>query len=330
MLTDRSAELLAALRRTFPHWHCTLDGEHVLLTYGNSAHGHRPRRHPQSWSTMLATLADACSMHDIRYCAPLPLSGLGDAELTFSAVQGLDPYLKYGQNHVHARGFIPQPVVRFTGQRDEHGALLPGLATSFVNLSIVEPINTVDEHTGLIDAWIGALSQLGFHVQHLTISGHIAVWHRASVAGITLRFHHEGRELGDAVLLWNRDDQRKLATDIGSGLERLAWLLTHRAWGGLVHGGLAEHGDIRLLDAARTATLIVGAGIRPAPRGPGSAVRRLLRSEAARSSVLGVSQIVRCSHAYWSGIQPLPVPWPEVCRTLDTEIFDQTQSREAP
>lgn len=317
MLTGRPAELLAALRRAFPRWACTLDGDHLTLTYGSAAHPYRPPRRPPTWSQMLTTLTDACAARGIPRGRLLPLHGLGDAELTFSAVQALDPYLKHGQRHVHTRGFLPQPVVRFTGQRDEHGALLPGFATSFVNISIVEPITTVHEHAALIDTWIGTLSHLGFHAQHLTISGSLATWHRTPVAGITLRFHHQDRELGDAVLLWNHQDPSKLATDIGSGLERLAWLRTHQSWTTVVYDTFAQQADPRTLDAVRTATLIVGTGIHPAPHGPGNAIRRLLRPEHADG--LGLSRIVRWAHDYWSTIQPLPVPWHEVCRILDTE-----------
>ncbi|WP_162830105.1 hypothetical protein [Amycolatopsis palatopharyngis] len=322
MLTGRSAELLAALQQTFPTWKCTLDGDQVTLVYGRVTNAFRPPRRSPSLPEMLTTLTEACTAHGIQRHHPLPLRGLEDAELTFSAVQALDPYLKHTQHHVHAHGFLPQPVVRFTGERDEHGALLPGFATSFVNVSIVEPIATVREHATLIDAWIGVLSRLGFHAQHLTISGKLPVWHRAAVAGITLRIHHESRELGDAVLLWNRENPSKLATDIGSGLERMAWLLTQRDWDQVVYGTLAEHVSLRVLDAVRTATLIVGSGIDLAPRGPGNAIRRLLRREVTCQGSLGLSRIVRWAHAYWTGIAPLPMPWAEVCRILDSELLD--------
>lgn len=319
MLTGRSAELLAALRRAFPRWDCILDGDHVTLTYGSATPTYQPPRRPPSWPEMIATLTDACSAHGIQRGRLLPLRGLDDAELTFSAVQALDPYLKHRQRDVLTRGFVPQPVVRFTGPRDADGALLPGFATSFVNVSIIEPIEAVHEHAALIDTWISTLSRLGFHARHLTISGRLAVWHRAPVSGITLHFHHEDRELGDAVLLWNHEDPSQLATDIGSGLERLAWLLTCQDWDKVVHGTLADLADRRALDAMRTATLIVGSGIHPAPRGPGNAVRRLLRSGVGRTGSLGFSRIVRSAHAYWSAIEPLAVPWPEVCCSLDAE-----------
>jgi hypothetical protein len=136
----------------------------------------------------------------------------------------------------------------------------------------------------------------------------------------TMRFRHEQLTIGDAVLLWNTEDPSLLATDIGSGLERLAWTLTRRSWPETVYGRLAAHADARVLDAIRTATLIVGSGINPAPRGPGSAVRRLLRAESGRiGGDLGLSRVVRWAHQYWSLVTPLPVPWPEVCRVLDTE-----------
>lgn len=316
MLIGRSAELLAALRRTFPRWNCTLDGDRLTLAYGRNHTPFRPPRRPRDWATMLDTLAGACAANGIRSCPPLPLRGLDDAELTFSAVQALDPYLKHRQHHVHGHGYLPQPVVRFTGDREEHGALLPGFATSFVNTSIVEPIRTVDDHTGLLDSWISALSALGFHARHLTISGTLAVWHRPPVDGITLRIHHEGRELGDAVLLWHHDEPNRLATDIGCGLERLAWLLSGRSWADVVYAPIANKATPQVLDAVRTATLIVGSGIRPAPRGPGSAVRRLLRKH---NGGLGLSSVVRWAHSYWSLTAALPVPWPEVCRVIDTE-----------
>jgi hypothetical protein len=321
VLTDHAAELLAVLRRAFPRWACDLDGDRVTFTYGLGSTAYQPPRRTPSWSELLATMTDACATYGIARVRPLPLRGLGDAELTFSAVQALDPYLKRRQHLAHRQGFIPQPVVRFTGHRDQRGALLPGFATSFVNTSIVQPINDLSQHAALIDAWLGVLSRLSFHTRHLTITGRLATWQRPPVAGITLRFHHDDLTLGDAVLLWNRDDPARLATDIGSGLERLAWALTRRPWPEILHRTLATQADLQILDSVRTSTLIVGSGITPASRGPGNAVRRLLRPVASGAATLGLSRLVRCAHTYWSQVTPLPVPWPEVCRVLDEEAL---------
>lgn len=321
MLTGRSAELLDALRHALPSWECALDGDRVTFTK-RSGRPYRPPLRPRSWADLLATLEAACAERGIARAHPLPLRGLNDAELTFSAVQALDPYLKHHQHHTYGTGFFAQPVVRLTGQRDEHGTLRPGFATSFVNTSVVQPIRTVEEHAALIDAWLGVLSRLGFHAQHLATTGSLSMWHRAPVCGITLRFHHGELTFGDAVLLWNADAPAFLATDIGSGLERLRWALTRRPWLEVVYGALADQVDSRVLDAVRTSTLITGSGISPSPRGPGSTVRRLLRAEAERIGGLGLSRVIRWAHEYWSLSQPLPVPWPEVCRVLDAEAVD--------
>jgi hypothetical protein len=319
VLTGYASELLTAFRETFPRWDCAFDDGHMVASYRARRTGYRPPRRSPSWAELLTTISEACASYGIGHAEPLPLCGLGDAELTFSAVQALDPYIKRCQQHVYRRGFLPQPVVRFTGPRDQHGALLPGFATSFVNTSVVQPINAVAEHAELTDAWVGVLSRIGFHARHLTITGHLASWQRPPVAGITLWFRHEELTLGDAVLLWNRDDPSRLATDIGSGLERLAWALTRRSWPETLYGSLAAHADIAALDAIRTATLIVGAGIHPGPRGPGSLVRRLLRQVPDSTGSWGLSRVVRWAHAYWSQMAPLPVPWPQICQTLETE-----------
>lgn len=320
MLSPHAAELLDALRKTLTGWDCSLDGNHVSFIRARGTHPYQPPRHAPSWPKLLRVLSDACGDRDISRGRPLPLRGPHGAELTFSAVQALDPYLKHRYEHVHGHGFIPQPVVRLTGPRDQYDTLQPGYSTSFVNISIVEPISSIVEHAALTDAWLGALSRLGLHTQHITITGSLEVWNRSPVSGITLRFFHDNRELGDAVLLWNDQDPSKLATDIGSGLERLAWIMTGRPWEELVYGPLAGQAHSRILDALRTATLVVGTGITPDSRGPGSVARRLLQSGAEEFPALGTSRIIRWAHHYWSQLTPLPVPWPEVCRIVDAEV----------
>jgi hypothetical protein len=320
VLTEQATELLATFQRTLRTWDRTISGDRIAFRRTNNG-PYRPPRHAPSWQQLLEVLNAACTHHGIVRNLPLPLRGLDDADLTFSAVQALDPYVKRQQPRTYRSGFLAQPVVRFTGDRDEHGALREGFLTSFVNVSIVQPIATVDEHVALINTWLSFLSRLGFHMRHIEITGKLTTWRRYEVAGITLRFRHGELTLGDAVLLWNANDPTFLATDIGSGLERLRWALTRRPWPETVYGALAQGANTGSLDALRTATLIAGSGIRPGPRGPGSAVRRLLRGTESRMGVFGLSRIVRWAHEYWSLTQPLPVPWPEVCRILEAEVF---------
>lgn len=320
MLTGRAADLLGSLRRTLPSWSCALDGDRVIFSRTGGTPYVPPRRR-RTWRELLARMETACAEGGIPRASPLPLQGLGDAALTFSAVQALDPYLKRRQPYVYGAGFLPQAVVRLNGDRDHLGRLQPGFLTSFVNVSIVQPISDVGDHAALIDIWLTVLSRLSLHTRHVTIEGRLVTWQRPPVSGITLRFRHDGLALGDAVLLWSADDEGFLATDIGSGLERLQWALTRQSWPQVVFGPMGDEIDTRFLDALRTSTLLVGSGIRPAARGPGSSVRRLLRTGDDRLGVLGLSRTIRWAYDFWSIVQPLPLPWPEVCRALDDEVL---------
>lgn len=65
----------------------------------------------------------------------------------------------------------------------------------------------------------------------------------------------------------------------------------------------------------------------PASRGPGSAIHRLLEEAVTQHGNLGMSRLVRWSHSYWSLFAPLPVPWPEVCRIVDTQVVRRRSTR---
>jgi hypothetical protein len=164
------------------------------------------------------------------------------------------------------------------------------------------------------------LSRLGLHARHLEIHGATIPWQRREVRGITLHVTHGGLEIGDIVLLWNANSPWLMATDLGSGLERLRWAITGMAWPSVVHGSLTERADPAVLDSIRAATLIAANGIQPSDRGPGSALRRLARSIPAASAALGLSVAVRSAHAYWSLTSPSQLPWPDVCQILEGEL----------
>ncbi|MDI6411130.1 hypothetical protein QLX52_20160 [Streptomyces albus] len=251
---------------------------------------------------------------------PLPLRWGRETDLTISAVQALDPLLKDGRPLTYRSGFLPQPVVRFTGARAASGELLDGFLTSFVNVSRIEPIRRVDEFGTILDDWFSVLSRLGFHARHLSAHGRLTVWRRNQVEGVTLHINHLDLPLGDIVLLWNAARPDRMAVDLGSGLERLAWARTRTSWRDLVFGEFAHLAPLQTLDAVRTACLLVGHGVHPATRGAGGATRRLIGTVDRESARLGVSSLVRASHRYWSLFGDMVVPWPAVAVTIEDEL----------
>lgn len=321
MSPDLTEEIPAALRTSLgPAWTITVAGDNLEARHRDSGTPYRPPRKDIDWAELLERLQDAFAEYGVPRVPALPLRWRRETELTISAVQALDPYLKHRQPFVYGAGYLPQPVVRFTG-RDADGLLRMGYQTSFVNISRVEPIKTIDAHATIFDNWIGVLSRLGLHARHVHLFGRLRIWHRPPVKGMTLRYNHGGLNLGDIVLLWNAEDPAYMATDLGTGLERLRWIITRKPWSEVVFGSRWSAGTLAQLDAIRTAVLLIGAGIAPAPRGPGSATRRVLRMVPSDAATYGLSAAVRAAHRFWSLTASGLLPWPEITRQMEMEVL---------
>ncbi|SDH42363.1 hypothetical protein SAMN05421505_115113 [Sinosporangium album] len=313
-----SSRLLDALRSGLGNqWDFDTNGERLNIRHSAWGTPYRPPRDPPDWGMLLTRIEDGFAARAVPRVAALSVRWGRETDLTISAVQALDPYLKHRRPYTYRQGYLPQPVVRFTGERDPDGALQDGFLTSFVNVSCVTPIVSIEEHVRIFDVWLDVLSRIGLHARHIEIYGSLLPWQRGPVGGVTLRFKHAGLTLGDLVLLWNLQEPVFIASDLGSGLERLAWAVTRSSWRVLIHGPLAAAADAGALDAIRTATLIAGHGIQPASRGPGYALRRLM---CAVRPCLGLSFAVRQAHAYWDLVSKLVTPWPEVCWLLEREV----------
>jgi hypothetical protein len=326
MPTDRLADqITVALRHVLRSgWEFTIDGTDIEVLHRHRGSPYAPPRRSPSWAELLNTLEDAFAARGVPRDTCLPLRWGRETELVVSAVQSLDPLVKDGRPVTYRSGFLPQPVVRFTGRRDHNGELLDGYLTSFVNVSRVQPVQSIEEYAAVLDDWLYVLSQLGFHARHMSLYGQLKIWQRRQVAGVTLRFRHLDLTLGDIVLLWNIERPQHMAVDLGTSLERLAWARTLRSWEELIFDSLAGAAPASTLDALRTATLLIGNGIMPTARGAGGITRRVVGSIALESVGLGTSAAVRASHRYWTTITALPVPWPAVAAVIEQELTRHT------
>lgn len=318
MLTDVSRELPDALRRALRSgWDIRSDGGHLEMRHRDHGTPYRPPRRVPDWPDLLDRLEAAFREQGVARAPALPLRWRRETDLTISAVQALDPYLKDRRPYTYRTGYLPQPVVRFTGKRELDGRLRDGFLTSFVNVSRVEPITGIHDHAAILDSWIGVLSRLGLHARHIEVFGSLQVWERPPVAGVTLRFRHAGLELGDIVLLWNQHDPSYLVTDLGTGLERLRWAIGRASWAEVIHGRPGQIASPDLLDAIRTAVLLIGSGVDPAARGPGSAARRVLKLIENAGSFSGLHRSIRSAHSYWQRTTPGLRPWPEIATRVE-------------
>jgi hypothetical protein len=324
-MTDQPRELGAALTERFTdRWDVRVEGGRLQMV------PHRVVRPPVRQSCpapadVVALLRQQLAAAGLRTAdVLLPLRWNRDTDLTISAVQALDPWLKDRRPYVWREGFLPQPVVRFTGERRPDGRLADGYLTAFVNISYVQRVSSVSQHVALLDDWLTALSAVGVHAGRLRIEGDLQVWQRPPVAGITLFLRCDGRDFGDAVLLWHRDDPAFLGTDLGTGLERLRWHLGARSWKHAAFGDLAHLHDTELLDRTRAATLLIMAGIRPGARGPAAALRSLAAGVDPRLAATGLGRLVRKHSRYWRDVGMQGPAWPITATVLEDEVLKQS------
>jgi hypothetical protein len=320
LIPDQVDWIPDSLRRILgPRWNIHLEGDLLTALHNDRSDHYTPPRRSLTFADLLDVLESNFAMHGVPRARPLPLRWGRDTDLTVSAVQALDPLLKDGQERVYRSGYLPQPVVRLTGQRDYRGELRDGFLTSFVNVSHLQPIRHHDEFSGVVDIWLSVLSRLGLHARHIALYGHLRTWQRDQVHGVTLRFRHLDLTLGDINLLWNVNQPQRMAVDLGSGLERLAWARSCSNWKDLVFGPFANAAPPATLDAIRTATLLLGHGIRPGPRGAAGTTRRIINSIAPDSAPLGLDAMVRFSHLYWQRLSPLALEWPAIASAIEDE-----------
>jgi hypothetical protein len=319
---DPVDELVEALRAQFAsRWTIEVSNQQLLMRHHQTASGAPPPRRLPAAHALVATIGQVFAEVGVQQAPLLPLRWHRDTDLLVSAIQGLDPFLKDGVDRIWREGYLSQPVVRFTGERDASSALREGYLTAFVNLSAVTRIASVARHVELLNAWIGGLSAIGIHASRLAIGGDLAVWQRGPVSGITLFCECDGTGISDAVLLWHTADPRYLASDIGSGLERLRWLLSRQSWATTTFGDSARYWSADLLDAVRTATLLAMSGIRSGPRGAGYGLRRVLGRIPASMAASGLGRLVRQQHGYWSALGVTGPDWPHVSSAIEDGVL---------
>lgn len=317
---DYREALLRSLHGFFsPRWQVTggRASTQLEIVWHEPAGTFRPARRSLGTGEAITLIEEAFAERGIIRGRALPLRSGHDTDLTISAVQALDPYLKTGQPYTYSQGLITQPVIRLNGRRDTVGQLLPGYLSSFINISCVTPITAVHQHVHAIDTWISALSRLGLHARHLRIHGTPDIWERGNVRGITLRFTYTGITIGDAVLLWNSARPTFLASDTGFGLERIRWIQTGQDWAETAFGDHAHDWPADVLDAVRTAALLIDAGVRPGPRGPAHTLAKLIYRIPRRIASAGLSRLVRDAYSYWETSSRMNGSWPTTCQLME-------------
>jgi hypothetical protein len=213
-----------------------------------------------------------------------------------------DDIIHHNQKVRNDKVFVSQPCVRMQFQPQIESR--EGTSTSFVNVCTEKMGAGFDEHLLSVDHWCTILSKLGLHMNDFVIVMRTSVhdWGTGKFSAIELFFSYGGLELGDAAYLHIPQANRPAIpiSDIGFGLERIAWAVnktdsyfdTLTPW--------TAHGARELFDSCRTTALLIICGIQAANKGPGLQFRRFAKVLSEKYYGADVYNILSYYFDYWA------------------------------
>ncbi|MFA6408136.1 MAG: hypothetical protein WCW36_01495 [Candidatus Paceibacterota bacterium] len=203
----------------------------------------------------------------------------GQTDLIIAGVQIFDDVIHKHKEVREDKVFVAQPCVRM--QFQPHVESQEGTSTSFINVCTEKMGATFDEHLQMIDHWCTIFSKLGLHMNDFTIVMRSSTkdWGTGKFSAPELFFSYGGLELGDAVFLLipQADRQAIPISDIGFGLERIAWAINKNdsyfdtliPW--------TASGPREMFDAYRAVALLTLCGVQATNKGPGLQLRRFAK-----------------------------------------------------
>ena len=151
----------------------------------------------------------------------------GQTDLVIAGVQMFDDIIHRNQQIREDKMFVAQPCVRMQFQQQVESQ--EGTSTSFVNVCTEKMGANFDEHLDTIDYWCTILSKLGLHMSDFIVVMRTSIndWGTGKFSALELFFSYGGLELGDAAYLLIPQANRTSIpiSDIGFGLERIAWAM---------------------------------------------------------------------------------------------------------
>ena len=162
----------------------------------------------------------------------------------------------------------------------------------------------LSEHLQSVDHWCTILSKLGLHMNDFIIVMRTSVndWGTGKFSALELFFSYGGLELGDAAYLLIPQANRPAISisDIGFGLERMAWAINKTDSYFDMLMPWTEAGAREMFDSCRTIALLVLCGIRAANKGPGLQFRRFAKVLGEKYYGVGVYSILMYYFDYWA------------------------------
>lgn len=239
----------------------------------------------------------------------------GSTLFTGTCGQYFDDTIFYGRQTEQKSVFLAQPAIRLQGE-DLVGQI-DGFSTSFVNIATEHLNAQLADHLKNLELWMDFLSSQGLFMGDISLSIKYdnPQWGaRVSPQAVSLKINYLGLEIGIANFFFDirtpGQNHSMTMSDIGFGLERLAWAINKTPSYfdiiGPLDFSLKGSSTHSYIDKYRTATLMAASGVVPSNKDRGSKLRKMVKDFS--SSDLRLShELVRYYYQWWSqfSIQPL-------------------------
>lgn len=226
----------------------------------------------------------------------------GETDLVVAGVQMFDGVIHRNQVIPEDKVFVAQPCVRMKFQ--QYVESQEGISTSFVNVCTEKMGGTFDDHLQNLDYWLTALSQLGLHMNDFIVVMRTSDndWGTGKFSSLEIFLNYGGLELGDAAYMLIPQPKRVSIpiSDIGFGLERIAWALNKTNSYFDMLTPWASEGSREMFDSCRTLALLVLCGVQAANKGPGLQFRRFAKVFSEKYYGKDVYNVLAYYFDYWT------------------------------
>lgn len=277
-------------------WHKCDKGEYLFRTYSK-------RKRMLTPAQINSRMSEYFRLAGFDTATPMNIANFeGQTDLVIAGVQMFDDIIHHNQKIRNDKVFVAQPCVRM--QFQPHVESQEGTSTSFVNVCTEKMGAEFSEHLQSIDHWCTILSKLGLHMNDFIVVMRTSVndWGTGKFSALELFFSYGGLELGDAAhLLIPQTDRSAIAiSDIGFGLERIAWAInkTDSYFDTLMPWTTA--GAREMFDSCRTIALLVLCGVQAANKGPGLQFRRFAKVLSEKYCGADMDSILAHYFDYWA------------------------------
>lgn len=197
--------------------------------------------------------------------------------------------------------FLAQPSLR-VGAIEKVGKV-EGYSSSFVNICTEQVGASLRDHINHLDKWFGLLSKQGIYLGHCKLVED-PEWTGGTFSGKSLLLYYGDLQIGDAVYAKGviPGMGEVSISDIGLGLERVAWALNKTPKYYDVIGPFAEvrTKGVIAMDMVRSMTLMSLSGVEPSPKAQGYRFRQFVKRYIENSKENNPVSNIDTYSAFWS------------------------------